>query len=149
MRRRAVGQRVEEEAEATTKLFFAEAERAEEAFLNVLAVNTNAAGAEFVAVENEIVPFGPHFPRRGFELFQVFVDDAGEGMLGADPGFVVLAPFKKREAGNPQKFPLRAVDEAERFAELQTYLPGNERRGFRAFDLLFGAHGDNEIASLR
>ena len=93
-------------------------------------MNTNAAGAELVAVEDEVVAFGAHFPRRGFELFQIFVDDAGEGMLRADPGFVVLAPFKEREAGDPEKFPLRAVDQAERFAELQTHLPGDERGGF-------------------
>ncbi len=99
-------------------------------------MNTDAAGAELVAVKNEVVALRAHFPRRGFELFQIFVDDAGEGMLRADPGFLVLAPFKERKAGDPQKFPLRAVNQAKRFAELQTNLPGNERGGFRSFDLL-------------
>ena len=47
MRRRAVRQRVEEEAEAAAELLFPQAERAEKAFLNVLAMNTDAAGAEF------------------------------------------------------------------------------------------------------
>ena len=46
------------------------------------------------AVEDEVVALGAHFPRRGFQLFQVFVDDAGEWMLRADPGFVGLAPFE-------------------------------------------------------
>ena len=48
VRRRAVGQRVEEEAEAAARLFFAEAERFEEALLDVLAMDSDAAGAELV-----------------------------------------------------------------------------------------------------
>src|SRR5690348_6334692 len=97
MRRRAVGERVEKEAEAAAELFFAKAERFEEPLLNILAVNTNTAGAELVAVQNEVVTLRAYFPRRGFELFEIFVHDPGEGMLRADPGFVVLAPFKQWE----------------------------------------------------
>ena len=69
------------------------------------------------AVEDEVVAFAADFPRRGFELFDVFFDDAGERMLRAGPGFVVRAPLKEREAGEPEKFPLRFVDQVERFAE--------------------------------
>ena len=62
-------------------------------------MDSDAAGAELVAVEDEVVAFAADFPRRGFELFEVFVDDPGEWMLGADPGLVGLAPFEQREAG--------------------------------------------------
>src|SRR5690349_15534954 len=109
-------------------------------------MDTNAAGAEFVAVEDKVVAFRAHFPRRGFELFEIFVDDPGEGMLRADPGFVILAPFKERKAGDPEKFPLGAIDLFKRFAEIQAQLTGDERGGFGPLDLLSGADGDNEIS---
>ena len=106
MGRCAVGQRVEEKAEAAAQLFFREAKGFEEALLNVLAVDSNAAGAEFVAVEDEVIAFRTDLPRRGFEFLQIFIDDAGERMLRTDPSFVGLAPFEQREAREPQEFPL-------------------------------------------
>src|SRR5438105_2407204 len=57
VRRRTVGQCVEEEAKAAAKLFFAQAQRFEQTLLNVLAVNTNAAGAKLVAVQHKVVAF--------------------------------------------------------------------------------------------
>src|SRR5208283_2602661 len=137
---------VEEKAEAAALLFFRQTERFEEALLDVLAVNSNAAGAEFVAVEHEVVALRTDFPRRGLKFFEVFVDDSGERMLRAHPRFVVLAPVKERKLRDPQEFPLRFVDLAERFAELQAQLTSDQRGGFRAFDLLFCGDGDNQIA---
>src|SRR5207253_7824832 len=102
-------------------------ERFEAALLNILAVDSDATGAKLVAVQNEVVAFRAHFPGRGFELFQVFINDAGEGVLRADPGFVRLAPFEERKTGEPQEFPLGFVDHAESFAKLQTQLSGDER----------------------
>src|ERR1700730_6630911 len=67
-------------------------------------------------------------------------------MLGAAPLLVGLAPLEEREAGDPQKFPMGFVDEVESFAELQPELAGDKRGGFGAFDLLLGAHGDDEVA---
>ena len=120
MRRSAIGQRVEEKTEAATQLLFRQAQRFEQALLNVLAVNSNAAGAELIAIQNEVVAFRTHFPGRRFELFQVFIDDAGEGMLRAHPGFVGLAPFEQRKACEPQEFPLGPVDHAECFTKVNT-----------------------------
>ena len=45
MGRSAVRQRVEEEAEAAAELFFGQAQGSEEALLNVLAMDSDAAGA--------------------------------------------------------------------------------------------------------
>src|SRR6266567_8298021 len=52
MRRCAVSRRVEEEAEAAAKLLFGQAKRFEQALLNILAVDSDAAGAELVAVQD-------------------------------------------------------------------------------------------------
>src|SRR5437868_12728328 len=125
MRRRAVSQRIQEKAEASAKLLFTQAERFEQPLLNVLPVNPDAARAKFVAIQHQVVTLRTHFPRRGFQLLQILVDDAGERMLRADPGFFRLAPLKKRKARNPQEFPLRLVNQAKRFAELQAQLPRN------------------------
>src|SRR5215472_3490255 len=61
VRRRAVGQRVEKEAEAAAKLFFGQAERFEEPLLNILPVNSNAARAKLVAVQHEVIALRTHF----------------------------------------------------------------------------------------
>src|ERR1700730_17668597 len=106
-------------------------------------MDSNAAGAELDAVENQIVAFRTNFTGRGFELFEVFVDDASEGVLSAHPGLVRIAPFEQREAGEPQEFPLRLVDDAEGFAKLKAQVSGDQSGGFRALDLLLGGNGDN------
>jgi hypothetical protein len=93
VRRRAISQRVEEKAKAAAQLFFGQAERFEQALLNILAVDSDAAGAELVTVQNKVVAFGSHFPGRGFQFFQVLVDDAGERMLCAHPGLFRFAPL--------------------------------------------------------
>src|SRR5258708_2600193 len=145
--RRAVGKRIEEEAEAFAQLLFCQAERFEKALLNILAVDSNAAGAELVAVQNKIVSFRTYLPWRAFKFFQIFVHNSRERMLCADPSFVGLAPFEQRKPGNPKKFPLCLVNRAKRFAELQAQLSGDQRGGFRAFDFLFGGNRDNQVAS--
>src|SRR5713101_6153606 len=94
VRRCAVGQRIQEKTEAVAQLLFGEAQRFEQTLLNVLAVDSNAAGTELVAIQNEVVAFRTHFPGGGFEFLQIFIDDAGEGVLRADPLFVGFAPFE-------------------------------------------------------
>ena len=148
MRRCAVGQSIEEETEAATKLLLAQPQRFEEPLLNILAVNADAAGAKFVAVQNKIVALRTHFPWCGFELVQVLIDNASERVLRADPGLFRLAPFEQRKAGDPEKPPLRLVGQIERFAELQTQLSRDERSGFRAFDLFLRGNTNNEVAGL-
>src|SRR5580692_1602469 len=111
-------------------------------------MNSNAAGAEFHAIQHEVVALGANFPGRGLEFVEIFIDNAGKGVLSADPGFVGFAPLKKWEAGKPQEFPLRLFDLIEGFAELQTELTGDERSGFGALDLFFCRNGNHEVASL-
>src|SRR5437879_10047442 len=83
MRRSAVCQRVEEEAEAVAKLFFREAKRFEEALLDVLAMDSDAAGAELVAVQDEVVAFGADLSATLwlFKQVNVFLKDAGKWVL--------------------------------------------------------------------
>ena len=62
VRRRAVLQGVEEEAETFVGLFVRHAERAEDLGLHVLAVDTDGAGAKLVAVEDDVVGEGADGP---------------------------------------------------------------------------------------
>ena len=109
-------------------------------------MDSDAAGAQFDAVQHEVVAFGANFPWRRLELFQIFIDDAGEGVLGADPGLVIFVPFKERETGEPEKFPLGFVDDTQGFAKLQAQLSREQRGGFRAFDFLFRGNGHHQVA---
>ena len=64
-------------------------------------MDSNAAGAKLDTIKDQVVAFGANLPGCGFELVEIFIDDAGEGMLGADPGFVRFAPFKEWKTGEP------------------------------------------------
>ena len=96
--RRSVGQRVEKKSETAAQLLLAEAQRLEHALLHVLLMNSNAAGAQFDAVQNQVVAFRTHreahFVGSVFELRNVFLDDSREGMLRADDALVGRTPFK-------------------------------------------------------
>src|ERR1700733_7361044 len=102
-------------------------------------MNSDAAGAKFYSVQNQIVTLRADFPWSGFQFFQIFFEDSREGVLRTGPVFFGFAPLKKREASEPEKFPFGFVDEAEGLAELQTELSGSQRGGFGAFDLFFVA----------
>src|SRR5882724_7897019 len=121
MRRRSVRQRVQKKSETVAQLFLAEAERLEYALLDALLVNSNAAGTQFGAVQDEVVAFRTHreahFVRSVFELRHVFLDDPGEGMLRAGDAFVGRTPFKQRESGDPQKFPAVFWDQLKLLGE--------------------------------
>jgi len=146
MRRRAVRECVEKKTEAAPRLLLCESEGLEQSLLYVLTVNSNAPRTEFYAIQNQVVALGAHVPRRGFEFVQVLVDNSCEGMLGADPGFVGIAPLKKWKAGEPSKFPLGFVDDAKRFAKLQAQLTGYQRGCFRAFDFLLRGDCYDQVA---
>src|SRR5260370_510927 len=151
VRRSAIGQGIEEEAETVPELLLGKTERSEKALLYILAVDTTPDRAELVFIKHDVIAFGANLaaPRLVLQFVQVFFNNTGEGMLGTDPGFVGLTPLEERKAGEPKKFPLRFVDHAERFAKLQTQLSGDERSSFRAFDLFLGGNGDDEVAGFR
>ena len=109
-------------------------------------MDAHAARAKLGTVEHQIVALGAHFPRRGFELVEIFFDNAREGMLRADPLFICLAPFEKRKTGEPKQLPAVFRDEAEFFSEEEPQLSGYQRGGFGAFDLLASGGRDNHVA---
>src|SRR6516165_1988678 len=148
MRRSAVRQRVQEKAKAMAQLRLGQAERLEYALLNVLPVNSNAARAQLVTVQHQVVTFRTHFPRCGFELIQILINDARERMLSADPRLVRVAPFEERETGEPDKFPLCAIDLVQGFTEMKAHLASDQGRGLGTLDLLLRRDCHHQVAGL-
>jgi len=70
----------------------------EEGALDYLAVNTESCRSpSSLPLRDEVVPFERKFQARFSSFSKFLIHDAGEGMLLADPGFVVLAPLKERK----------------------------------------------------
>src|SRR5437879_9819309 len=144
--RGAIGERVEEKPEALSRLLVRQPQRPEHARLDVLAVNPDTAGAQLDAVQHQVVALRAHFPRRGLELVQVLLDDSSKRVLRAHPAVFGLAPLKQGKTSEPEKLPAVFRDEFQLLGQVQAQLPGNQRRGFGAFDLLFRGDGHDQVA---
>ena len=83
--RGAVLEGVKEEAETGLGFFVGDAERLEDLLLNVLAVNTDGAGAELEAVHRDVVAVGADAGGVGEEVGHVSFVGRGEGMVGGHP----------------------------------------------------------------
>src|SRR5690606_12991237 len=117
VRRRAVLERVEQEAELLLGLLGADAHDLEDALLHVLAVDTDRAATDLVAVADDVVGLGQRVAGRGQRLG---VLGRGErvmhrGPLAAADGHVTgveLADgLEHRPVDHEREGPLRLVDE--------------------------------------
>src|ERR1700676_4032510 len=153
VRRRSVGQGVQKKSESVAQLFLAEAQRPKDSLLDVLLMNSNAAGAQFRAIEDEVVALRAHrqahFIGGVLQFRNIFLDDPGKGMLRADDRLVGPTPFKQRESGDPQEFPAICGDEFQLLRKQKTHLPRNQCGGIRAGELFFGRDGDDQVAGAR
>ena len=93
VRRRAVLERVEEEAEALAGFLFTDAERREDLLLHIFAMDADGAGAKFQAVHRQVVAVGADRGRIADEVGHVGFVGRGEGMMRGHPlaaGEIVL-----------------------------------------------------------
>src|SRR5215469_11242833 len=118
MRRRSVCQGIKEKTKALAQLLLGQSEGFEHTFLDVFAVDSNAARAKLVTVQHEVVALRAHFPRHRFEFIQIVIHDSRERMLRADPCLVRVAPFEERKTGEPGKFPFCSIDLVQLFGEM-------------------------------
>src|SRR4029078_3444622 len=88
VRRRAVFERFQEEAEAVLRILIRQTEQAEHLGLRVAVVNTNRAAAELPAVEDDVVGLRQHLARIGFEHVQVFFARRGERVVYRIPALL-------------------------------------------------------------
>ena len=118
VRRRAVLQRVEQEAELGFGLFRADAEQLEHRALHVRAMDADRTAADLVAVEHHVVAARHRGLRIGAQVGDVVHRRRGEGMMQGDVALRFLVPFEHREVGDPQRRPA-VLDQAEVLADLQ------------------------------
>ena len=123
MRRRAVLEGVDEEAELGANLFFGKAEQAEHLFLDFRVVNTDRTTADFNTVKNKVVGFGVAILEVATEHHvQVFRKRVGERVVHGHVAAFGVAVFEHREFGNPHKFTLLRIAETLDTGDFQAEL---------------------------
>ncbi len=110
MRRRAVGERVEEETKARARRLFCHPERFENDGLHVAAVDPDRAARDFDAVDNRVIRFGAQrgeqlrFAIHGaFEQGHVFVQRRRERMMHRIITAIVFVKLEHRKLSDPQR----------------------------------------------
>ena len=105
MRRRAVLQRIEQEAELGALVLGADLQRAEHLLLHVRAVDPDRTATELDAVEHHVVGLGAAAARVGLEPVLVAVLGAGERVMRCDEALVFLVVLEAGEVDHPQRAP--------------------------------------------
>src|SRR5580658_5897539 len=113
MGRRAVLERVEQEAEAIDRLLAREPQQFKYLQLQLAAMDTNRASAEFLAVEHHIVGECARLERRRLEHREIVGMGRGEWMVHRDHALVLSAVVEEREIDDPEKFEFVGFVEAE------------------------------------
>src|SRR5690606_11729648 len=113
VRRRAVLQRVEEEAEARAGLLVADAEQREDASLQRGVVDTEAAARHLAAVEREVVGARTHGAGVRLERVEVFGLRRREGMMHRVPATVFGIELEQREVEHPRERELSWIEQIQ------------------------------------
>ncbi|CAM2152284.1 conserved hypothetical protein [Paraburkholderia tropica] len=124
VRRRAVLQRVQQEAELRTRFFRTDLQRAEHLALHVFLIDTDRTAADFPAIQHHVVSLREAAARVRFQIFQVLVLRARERVMRGHVAVFFLVVLEHREVDHPQRLPAlldQTVGLAEfRMADLQT-----------------------------
>ena len=99
VRRRAVLERFEEEPEALAPLLRRNAEHAEDAFLEIGAVNPDGTRTELPAVDDDVVGPGAHASGVGLQALEVFLARSRERVVHGEP--LLPSPRPGRGAETP------------------------------------------------
>src|SRR5580704_18934494 len=125
MGRRAVLERVEQEAEPIDRFLAREPQQFKYLQLQLAAMDTNRTAAEFLAVEHHIVGECARLERRRLEHSKIVGMWRGEWMVHRDHALVLGAVVEQREIDDPQKFELVGFVETEFRGELQADVAEN------------------------
>jgi len=101
MRRRAVAERPQEEAEPRLGLLRADPEHGEDAALDVGTVDPHAARAQLPPVQDQVVGLGAHRRRIALQPIEVVGVGHGEGMVGGHRVPVAVDPLEEGEVHDP------------------------------------------------
>ena len=119
VRRSAHSERVEEPAELRSRLLVGHPHRAEDALLDLLAMDPDRARAELPAVPDQVVVLAEGSTRIGLDQILVAFDRAGERVVHEGPLLRVLVLQEQREVENPEERVARLVEKLELMAELE------------------------------
>ena len=103
MRRNAVLEGLQQEAELIVRPLRRKAQDLEHLGLHVALMDTDRAAAHLHAVEYDIVSLGAHPARVGVNILQILVHGHGEGMVHGHEAAFLLGVFKERELRHPQE----------------------------------------------
>ncbi len=104
MRRRAVLQCIQQEAELLTLFMLFNAQNAKHGLLHVTVVDTHRSAADFITVDHHVVSIRYGLGWIGCQLFRTHLFRCRKRMVhGSQPTFVIF--FKHREVDNPQRRP--------------------------------------------
>ena len=105
VRRAAVAQGIQEEAEFFLGFFVADAEAFEDLLLHVFAVDSDGAAADFGAVQYHVVGAREDVAGIAVEFGEVLRFRLGEGVVHGVPATVFFIKFKHGEVDDPERRP--------------------------------------------
>src|SRR5690606_18804548 len=105
MRRRAVLQRIEQEAKLGARLFSVDIKRLEYFGLYIGAVDTHRTTADFPTIQHQVVRLGQCLGRIFFQQIFVAVLGTGERMVGGKIAAFLFVVFEHGEVNYPQWLP--------------------------------------------
>ena len=106
MRRAAVFECVQQEAEFFLGFFCADAEAFEDALLHVVAVDADGAAADFGTVQHHVVGTREDVAGVGVQFVEVRGFRLGEGVVHGVPAAVFFVVFEHREVHHPERRPV-------------------------------------------
>ena len=134
MRRRAVLEGLEEEAELRLRLLVGHAEECEHPLLHITPMDTDRAPTDLVAVAHHVVGPGQCLVGCGLEGIEPIGVGRCERMVHGGPPLAAVIFFRALEHGrvdDPEEGPRGLVDEAQTLADLY---PGRPEQGTRIRD---------------
>src|SRR5208337_4081207 len=110
VRRRPIVKGLEKKAEFYSGLFSGDAQKFKYFVLHLAPVDTDAAAADFAAVQNNVICLGPERCRKlpliaagGNDTADIIIHRRGEGMVNGDKTFFVFVPLQEGEINYPYK----------------------------------------------
>ena len=96
----AVPEGIDHKPKPVLNLLIRKAERFKHNLLDLLVVDTDGTGAHFNAVENHVICLRPYTSRVGQQILDIFRVGHRKGVMGCNPAFFFLRPFKLGEIGD-------------------------------------------------
>ena len=143
MRRRAVAERLQQEAEALLGAFRREAQSDQHTLLQLHGIDTNGTAADLAAVHDHIIGTGAAIAGVALDHIEILQHGAGEGVVLRHVAPLLLAVLKQRELGDPQKVEGARFDKTELLGEVVA-----ELSQCIVDDLILGVGNDEQQVAL-